>query len=75
MKNTLRKNAFVDRGRCVACGACVKECPRGALTIWKGCFAKVDTELCVGCGKCANICPAGSIEIKSLVDGRDTLEQ
>ena len=59
-----KKQAFVDERRCVACGACAKECPRGAVSIWKGCYAEFDGDLCVGCGKCANVCPAGSVEIR-----------
>ena len=58
-----KKYAAVDKSRCVACGACVKECPLGAIKIWRGCFAKSNKEICVGCGKCALICPAGSIEV------------
>ena len=48
---------------CVACGSCLKVCPRDAIEIWKGVVAKVDMEKCVGCGLCAKECPAGTIEI------------
>lgn len=58
-----KKHAHVDRKRCVACGACLKECPKGAIHIWKGCYAKIAEDICVGCGKCANVCPGDSIEI------------
>lgn len=58
-----KRYANVNKKRCVACGACMKECPRSAISIWKGCYAVIDKEACVGCGKCANICPAGSIEL------------
>ena len=51
-------------GECVACGNCVGACPVGALSIYKGLYAKVNGELCVGCGKCgaegAGIVGAGS---------------
>ena len=50
-------------GECVACGNCVGACPVGALSIYKGLYAKVDGELCVGCGKCELRCPAGVIDI------------
>ena len=51
---------------CVSCGACVKECPLGALSIWKGIVAKVESDKCVGCGKCLKICPANAISISIL---------
>lgn len=59
----LKRYAQIDKNRCVACGACIKECPRNAIDIWKGCYARINLERCIGCGKCASICPAGSIEI------------
>ena len=60
----MKKPAIVDMARCVACGACVKACPRGAVSVWKGCYAQVDPERCVGCGLCVKTCPAGCIEKK-----------
>lgn len=59
-----KKVAHFDKSVCVACGACVKECPRSAITIFRGCYSVVDVERCVGCSKCAKICPAGCIMIK-----------
>lgn len=59
-----KRFAEVDRSRCVACGACAKECPRDAIHIWRGCYAVVDTALCVGCGRCQRTCPADTIEMK-----------
>lgn len=60
----LSKNcASVYKSQCVACGACIKECPRNAITIWKGCHSVVDEKSCVGCGKCSKICPVGCIGI------------
>jgi len=58
-----KKHSKIDINVCVACGACAKECPKGAISIYKGCHAVVDMDLCVGCGICSRICPAGSIEI------------
>ena len=60
----MKKLAVVDRGRCVACGACVKICPKGALSIWKGCYAEINPEKCVGCGLCGKNCPAGCITVR-----------
>lgn len=50
-------------GQCVACGCCVKACPRSAIHIKHGIRAVVDSEKCVGCGKCEKICPADVITL------------
>lgn len=48
---------------CVACGCCVKMCPRGAIYVDKGVIARVNSEKCVGCGICAKACPAAVITV------------
>lgn len=60
----VRKLAAIGKD-CVACGCCVKVCPREAIHIHSGVIAVVDYEKCVGCGRCAAECPAGIIEIKA----------
>ncbi len=55
-----KRYAAVGRD-CVACGCCVKVCPKGAISVWRGVIARVDSELCIGCGKCERECPAGVI--------------
>ena len=59
-----KKKAFVEQSDCVACGCCVKVCPRGAIQIIRGITAQVDMEKCIGCGKCAKECPASVIKIE-----------
>ncbi len=59
-----KRKARVDINRCVACGCCIKVCPRQAITIPKGIFAVIDEALCVGCGKCAKECPASVIGVE-----------
>ena len=60
----MKKLAVPDRDVCVACGACIKVCPRGAISVWRGCYAVAEAKKCVGCGICAKTCPAGCIEMK-----------
>lgn len=57
-----RKLAVVGR-ECVACGCCVKVCPREAIQVRSGVTAQVDAEKCVGCGRCEKVCPAAVIVI------------
>jgi len=61
--DTMKKLAVPDKKICVACGVCLKVCPRGAISIYKGCYAMVDETKCVGCSLCAKACPAGCIRI------------
>ena len=60
----MKKIAVVDRDVCVACGVCRKACPKGAMEIWRGCYAQVDPAVCVGCGLCAKSCPTDCIRIQ-----------
>jgi ferredoxin len=48
---------------CVACGCCMKICPKQAISVPKGIRAEVDESKCIGCGKCAKACPAQVIQI------------
>ncbi len=61
-----KRNAFVAAEDCVACGCCVKVCPKQAIEIWKGIAAKINLDTCVGCGKCAKECPASVIKIQEV---------
>ena len=66
----MKKLAVVDRGICVACGVCMKSCPKGAIAVCKGCFAQVDDGKCVGCGLCAKACPACCITVKERSEAK-----
>ena len=59
-----KRNAVVNIQECVACGCCIKVCPKNAISIPKGIYAVIDRELCVGCGKCAKECPASIISLE-----------
>lgn len=60
-----KRKANVDIRSCVACGCCMKVCPKNAITIPKGIYAEIDKNLCVGCGKCAKECPASIITLEA----------
>ena len=66
----MKKLAIVDRKVCVACGVCMKTCPKSALSVYKGCYAVADEEKCVGCGLCTRVCPAGCIEIRERSEAK-----
>ena len=57
----MKKVATPDHKVCVACGVCMKACPKNAISIYKGCYAVVEEAKCVGCGLCTKACPAGCI--------------
>ena len=61
------RKALVDSKTCVACGCCVKVCPRDAIEIWKGITTRISLEKCVGCGRCAKECPASVITIQEVL--------
>ncbi len=61
-----RRKAVVAASDCVACGCCVKVCPRDAIHVIHGLFASVTDELCIGCGRCAKECPASVIVVKAV---------
>jgi len=46
---------FIDKNKCISCGACAVVCPARAITLRGGC-AHVDPTLCTGCGMCVCKC-------------------
>ena len=66
----MKKLDVVDQKICVACGVCTKACPKGAISIYRGCFARVEEAKCVGCGLCAKACPAGCITTKERSEAK-----
>ena len=62
-KKTINLNftimAYVINDDCIACGACVDECPVDAIS--EGDIYKIDPELCTDCGACADVCPTDAI--------------
>ena len=66
----MKKTAVPDKKICVACGVCLKACRKEAISVYKGCFARVDDSRCVGCGLCAKACPAGCIAMEERCEVR-----
>lgn len=44
---------------CISCGACIAECPVGAISA--GEISVVDPTLCIDCGSCEAVCPMQAI--------------
>jgi Fe-S-cluster-containing hydrogenase component 2 len=55
---------WVDKKKCVGCGACVNICPVGAISMENG-KAVIDQNKCTHCGKCFDACPNGAIRPNS----------
>ncbi|MDR3296039.1 MAG: 4Fe-4S binding protein [Clostridiales Family XIII bacterium] len=47
--------AYTIKDSCIACGACVAECPVDAIS--EGDIYKIDASKCIDCGACASACP------------------
>ena len=44
---------------CIACGACIGECPVEAIS--EGDIYVINPDKCTDCGACAEVCPTGAI--------------
>lgn len=51
--------AYVITDACVACGACISECPVEAIS--EGSPYTIDPNTCIDCGACASVCGAAAI--------------
>ena len=65
--------ALVIPAACTGCGACVRECPYGAIDLLQrdddtefSSLALVKPVLCTGCGICVGSCPDRAIELERL---------
>jgi uncharacterized protein len=51
----------VISSKCIACGACVRNCAHDAITITNG-AALINHTKCVGCGRCIGVCPTDAVQ-------------
>jgi len=62
--------ADVERPRdCISCGACVRACLTGAMTLASAADeapVRIDAALCSGCGDCVEACPREVLAVRSF---------
>ncbi len=79
----IHQKAYIDKTKCVECGACAKACPYTAIHNYKrpceqSCKVKaismgkdkeavIDYEKCIACGACVCACPFGAITDRSYI--------
>lgn len=51
--------AYVITDDCIACGACVDECPVSVISEGDGKYV-INKDECIDCGTCAGVCPVGA---------------
>ncbi len=57
--------------KCTSCGACLKRCPKGAISFQKiGAqeVAVIDEDKCINCGRCFKLCPSNNYKEDNKVD-------
>jgi len=58
-----RKIIQIDEELCNGCGACIPNCPEGALQVIDGKARLISDLFCDGLGACIGHCPVGAIEV------------
>ena len=58
-----RKIISIDEEKCTGCGACLPDCPEGALQLIDGKARLVSDLFCDGLGACIGTCPEGAITV------------
>ena len=78
-----KREAHIDKSKCVDCGQCAKVCPYSAIvnrqrpcqlackvkaiTVTGDSAAEIDESKCIQCGACVYMCPFGAIMDKSYI--------
>ena len=56
----------IDRGKCIECGACVRDCVSGVLHLVEGRPEALHPEWCNLCSHCLMVCSSGAIQNELL---------
>ncbi|MCM1168978.1 MAG: monomeric [FeFe] hydrogenase [Bacteroides sp.] len=80
---SIHQQAYIDPGKCVSCGLCMKACPFNAIIYQavpceQSCpvnaiskdehgVEHIDEEKCIYCGRCREACPYGAIMEKTYL--------
>lgn len=59
-----RDMIYIDDEKCDGCGACIPNCPEGAIQIIDGKARLVGEALCDGLGACVGFCPQGAMTVE-----------
>jgi NAD-dependent dihydropyrimidine dehydrogenase PreA subunit len=59
-----RDMIHIDEEKCDGCGACIPNCPEGAIQIIDGKARLVGEALCDGLGACVGFCPRGAMTVE-----------
>ena len=68
---------WINKNKCVGCGACIKICPVEAISMKDG-KAEIYMDKCIRCGKCHDVCPKEAVRHDSEkipLDVKENLEK
>ena len=59
----LKRDVQIREDRCTHCGACIGQCPTGALYMTEEYEVKLAPEKCIACGHCAVACTYDAVQV------------
>ena len=60
----LKRDVHLREQRCTHCGACIGQCPSGALYMTAEFEVRLDPKKCIACGHCAVACTFDAVEVR-----------